>query len=45
VIELDVRRAFISVQLRTILEENHHPFLIVERNPLLRAALIPLNLA
>jgi hypothetical protein len=32
-IELDVRRAFTSVQLRTILEENHHPFLIVEHNP------------
>jgi hypothetical protein len=28
-IELIVRRAFTSVQLRTILEENHHPFLIV----------------
>jgi len=25
-----VRRAFTSLQLRTILEENHHPFLIVE---------------
>jgi hypothetical protein len=34
-IELIVRRAFTSVQLRTILEENHHPFLIVEHNPLL----------
>jgi hypothetical protein len=34
--ELIVRRAFTSVQLRTILEENHHPFLIVEHNPLLR---------
>ena len=33
--ELIVRRAFTSVQLRTILEENHHPFLIVEHNPLL----------
>jgi hypothetical protein len=32
-IEVIVRRAFISVQLRTILEENHHPFLIVEHNP------------
>ena len=31
--ELDVRRAFTSVQLRTILEENHHSFLIVEHNP------------
>ena len=29
--ELDVRRAFTSVQLRTILEENRHSFLIVER--------------
>jgi len=28
-----VKRAFTSVQLRTILEENHHPFLIVEHNP------------
>jgi len=34
-IELIVRRAFTSVQIRTILEENHHPFLIVEHNPLL----------
>jgi hypothetical protein len=34
-IELIVRRAFTAVQLRTILEENHHPFLIVEHNPLL----------
>jgi len=34
-IELNVRRAFTSVQLRTILEENHHPFLVVERHPLL----------
>lgn len=33
--ELIVRRAFTSLQLRTILEENHHPFLIVEHNPLL----------
>jgi hypothetical protein len=33
--ELSVRRAFTSVQLRTILEENHLPFLIVEHNPLL----------
>jgi hypothetical protein len=30
-----MRRAFTSVQIRTILEENHHPFLIVEHNPLL----------
>ena len=34
-IELSVRRAFTSVQFRTILEENHHPFLVVEHNPLL----------
>jgi len=33
--ELIVRRTFTSVQLRTILVENHHPFLIVEHNPLL----------
>jgi DNA polymerase I len=33
--ELDVRRAFTSVQLGTILEENHHSFLLVEHNPLL----------
>jgi hypothetical protein len=33
--ELNVRRAFTSVQLRTILEENHYSFLIVEHNPLL----------
>jgi len=31
--ELNVRRAFTSVQLRTILEENHHRFLIVEHDP------------
>jgi len=31
--ELIVRRAFTSIQLGTILEENHHPFLIVEHNP------------
>jgi len=34
-VELDVRRTFTSVHLRIILVENHHPFLIVERNPLL----------
>ena len=28
--DLIVTRAFTSVQLRTILEENHHPFRIVE---------------
>jgi hypothetical protein len=33
--ELVVRRAFTSVQLRTIMEENHHPFHVVEHNPLL----------
>ena len=31
-VELNVRRAFTSVQLRTILEENHHPFLVVEHD-------------
>jgi hypothetical protein len=30
IVELSVRRAFTSVQLKTILEENHHSFLIVE---------------
>jgi hypothetical protein len=33
--ELDVRRALTSFQLMTILEENHHTFLIVEHDPLL----------
>jgi DNA polymerase I len=33
--ELDVRRANTLFQLRTILEENHHSFLIVEHDPLL----------
>ena len=33
--ELDVRRAFTSFQLMTILEENHHSILIVEHDPLL----------
>jgi DNA polymerase I len=33
--EQDVRRAFTSFQLITILEENHHSFLIVEHGPLL----------
>jgi hypothetical protein len=28
-----MRRAFTSVPLRTILEENHHPVPIVEHNP------------
>jgi hypothetical protein len=31
--ELIVRRAFTALQLRTILDENHHPFLVVEHNP------------
>jgi hypothetical protein len=35
--ELDVRRAFTSVQLRTILEENHLSFLIVEHRAYERA--------
>ena len=33
--ELDVRRANTLFQLMTILEENHHSFLIVEHDPLL----------
>ncbi|MFA6371149.1 MAG: hypothetical protein WCW68_00845 [Methanothrix sp.] len=33
--ELEVRRAFTVLQLMTILEENHHSFLIVEHDPLL----------
>jgi DNA polymerase I len=33
--EMDVRRAFTVFQLMTILEENHHSFLIVEHDPLL----------
>jgi hypothetical protein len=33
--ELDVRRAFTVFQLITILDENHHTFLIVEHDPLL----------
>jgi hypothetical protein len=33
--ELEVRRAFTVYQLMTILEENHHSFLIVEHDPLL----------
>ena len=28
-----MRRAFTPIQLRTVLEENHHPFLVVEHNP------------
>ena len=34
-ISLEVRRAFTSFQLMTILEENHHSFLIVEHDPML----------
>jgi len=37
IVELNVRRAFTSLQLRTILEENHHSFLIVEHRPNERA--------
>ena len=33
--QLDVRRAFTVFQIMTILEENHHSFLIVEHDPLL----------
>jgi DNA polymerase I len=33
--ELEVRRAFTSFQLMTILVENHHSFLIIEHDPLL----------
>jgi len=33
--ELEVRRAFTSFQLLTVLEENHHSFLIVEHDPML----------
>ena len=33
--EMDVRRAFTSFQLMTILDKNHHSFLIVEHNSLL----------
>jgi len=33
--ELEVRRAFTVFQLMTILEENHHSFLIEEHDPLL----------
>jgi hypothetical protein len=32
-----MRRAFTSFQLMTILEENHHSFLIVEHDPMLYA--------
>jgi hypothetical protein len=33
--ELEVRRAFTSFQLMTILEENHHSFLIIEHDSML----------
>jgi DNA polymerase I len=33
--DLEVRRAFTSFQLLTILEENHHSFLIIENDPML----------
>jgi hypothetical protein len=33
--EMDVRRAFTSFRLMTILDENHHTFLIVEHDPML----------
>jgi hypothetical protein len=33
--ELEIRRAFTSFQLMTILEENHHTFLIIEHDPML----------
>ena len=33
--ELEVRRVFISFQLMTILEENHHSVLIIEHDPML----------
>jgi len=32
---MEIRRAFTSFQLMTILEENHHSFLIVEHDPML----------
>ncbi|HOT07986.1 MAG TPA: hypothetical protein PLI05_05470 [Methanotrichaceae archaeon] len=35
VTELDIRRAFTSFQLMTILEENHYSSLIVEHDPIL----------
>jgi DNA polymerase I len=34
-ISLEVRHAFTSFQLMTIMEENHHSFLIEEHDPLL----------
>jgi hypothetical protein len=32
---LDIRRAFTSFQLMTIVEENHHSFMIIEHDPTL----------
>jgi hypothetical protein len=32
---LEIRRAFTSFQLMTILEENHHSLMIVEHDPML----------
>ena len=32
---MDIRRAFTSFQLMTILEENHHSFLVIEHDPML----------
>ena len=34
-VELEIRRAFTSSQLMTILEKNHITFLIVEHDPML----------
>ena len=33
--ELEIRRAFTSFQLMTVLEENHHTILIIEHDPML----------
>ena len=33
--EMEVRRAFTCFQLMTVLEENHHSFLIIEHDPML----------
>ena len=33
--EMEIRRAFTSFQLMTVLEENHHSFLIIEHDPML----------
>jgi len=43
--ELNVRRAFTSVRLRTILEENHHSFLIVEHRAHERAREMAVHIA